>query len=104
MRIKKKDTEEFKVDESSVLRHFLPEESSFSISFLDVDGVHENSSEAEIAYFVLEGQAVVKLDKRIVELSKDEVFYVGNEEHVIEGKTKVLVVRSPPAEKPEEEL
>lgn len=104
MRIKKKDTEEFEVDESSVFRHFLPENASFSISFLDVEGTHENSSEAEVAYYVLSGEGVVKKKGKIVELEKEDVYYAADSSHVLEGSMELLVVRIPPAESPEEDI
>ncbi len=104
MRINKKDTEKFEKDKSSVFRHFLPEESSFSISFLDIDGVHEKGSDSEVAYYVMKGSGILKLEERIVELSEDEVFYAGEKNHVLEGCMELMVVRVPPAQSSEQVL
>ena len=104
MRIRKKDTEEFLADESSVVRHFLPSDASFSITFLRVEGTHENSSEAEIAYYVKKGDGIIKRNGKIEELETEDVFYVGKKDHVLEGDMELLVIRNPPAEHPEEQL
>jgi len=104
LRIRKKDTDEFVADESSIVRHFLPADASFSITFLRVEGTHENSSEAEIAYYVLEGEGIIKKNGKIEELEEEDVFYVGRKNHTLEGGMKLLAVRSPPSEHPEEQL
>lgn len=104
MRIKKKDTEKIKTDQSSVIRHFLPENATFSITELRIDGEHRNNSEAEIAYYVKKGEGIIKKENHIEELEKEDVYYAGKKNHKLEGAMELLVVRTPPAKQPEQQL
>ena len=104
MKIRNTDTETFRPDESSVLKHYLGDRGSFSISILDIDGTHRNTSEAEIAYYVLEGEGIIHLESKIIDMDEKEVVYVGKNHHTLEGNMKLLAVRNPSAEKPEQAL
>lgn len=90
MRIKKKDSEEFRPDKTSVAREYPLEDSEFSISVLEIDGTHEVDPEKDTAYFVLEGDGHVHLEGNIKQLEVEDVVYTGQKEHVLEGDLKVL--------------
>lgn len=90
MRIKKKDSEEFRPDNTSVARDYPIEGSNLSISVVEIDGTHEVEPERDTAYFVLEGDGHVHLNGNIKQLDAEDVVYVGSKEHVLEGDMKVL--------------
>ncbi len=105
MRIKRDDAEDFEPDKSSVLRHYAPDDAAgCSITQVEIDGTHENASEAELTYYVLSGEGHAHLDGRIVEMDEGDVVYAGKDDHTLEGKMQLLAVRIPAAETPDEAL
>ena len=104
MRVKQNDTETFELDNTSVVKHFLSKDIPFSISLLSVSGTHENTSVAEIGYYVLEGNGIIKKDIEITEVEEGDAFYAKKKPHTVEGDMELVVVRTPPAEDPKDEL
>ncbi|MDY6778341.1 MAG: hypothetical protein SVU32_06745, partial [Candidatus Nanohaloarchaea archaeon] len=65
MKLRRNDAEDFQLDETTVLRHYPPDDASFSISILDVDGTHKREPERETAYYVLGGSGHLHLEEHI---------------------------------------
>jgi mannose-6-phosphate isomerase-like protein (cupin superfamily) len=98
VRLRRSDTEEYEPDRSSVLEHFLDPDASFSLSILQIDGDHRNESDAELAYYVIDGDGHIHLGNEIHDLEPEDVIYAGERDHEIEGSLKLLAVRNPPTE------
>ncbi|MDY6789042.1 MAG: hypothetical protein SVV03_03690 [Candidatus Nanohaloarchaea archaeon] len=94
MKIKKKDSEEFRPDETSVVREYILDDSDLSVEVVDIDGTHEVDPDSEeTVYYTLEGEGHIHLSNRIIEMEKGDLVHLNRQKHTLEGDLTVLKVK-----------